>query len=164
MQRRARSMRTTGLLALATSAALIASGSQAGPQRWTRVMTTAGFTLDQPLGWMSLATAPDRVDIVSRGCRRPALVICDGEAQITVRSEPIVAKPKALKSKACWSLEEQLSEADEGPGHRSHTRVLTCDIGPRRFLIVERHWKGDKLAASYGRIAIRMAKSLRYPG
>jgi hypothetical protein len=148
-----------GLLAIGLAA-------QAAPQRWTHVATTAGFSLDQPLGWMSIGTAADRVDIVSRGCRQAGVTICDGEAEITVRSEVIVAKPKALalKSRACWSLEEKLSEADEGPGHRSQTTELTCAIGARRFLIVERHWKGDKRAASYGRIAIRMAKSLRYPG
>jgi hypothetical protein len=161
-------MRETGLLTLILAVSLAATvaasgGAQAAPQRWARVVTTAGFALDQPLGWMSVGTATDRVDIVSRGCRQPGVVICDGEAQITVRSEAIVAKPKAIKSKACWSLEEQLSEAGEGPGHRSQTSVLTCDIGARRFLIVERHWKGDKRSASYGRIAIRMAKSLRYP-
>jgi hypothetical protein len=158
-------MRKTGLLTLILAAALsVGLGAQAAPQRWTRVVTTAGFSLDQPLGWMSIATAADQLDIVSRGCRQPGVVICDGEARITVRSESIVAKPKVLKSRACWSLEEQLSEADEGPRHRSQTSVLTCDIGARRFLIVERHWKGDKRSASYGRIAIRMAKSLRYPG
>jgi hypothetical protein len=157
-------MRKTGLLILILAASLaMGPAARAAQQRWAHVVTAAGFALDQPLGWMSLAAAPDRVDIVSRGCRQPTVVICDGEARITVRSEAIVAKPKALKSKACWSLEEQLSEADEGPGHRSQTSVLTCDIGARRFLIVERHWKGDKRSASYGRIAIRMAKSLRYP-
>ena len=164
MRRTGGPMRKTGLLTVILAASLaMGLDAQAAPQRWTRVVTTAGFALDQPLGWMSLATAPDKVDIVSRGCRQPGVIICDGEARITVRSEPIVAKPKAIKSKACWSLEEQLSEADEGPGHRSQTSVLTCDISARRFLIVERHWKGDKRSASYGRIAIRMAKSLRYP-
>jgi hypothetical protein len=157
-------MRTAGLLILAIATALIAAAAQAAPQKWTHVSTTAGYSLDQPLGWMSIATAPDQVDIVSRGCRQPGVVICDGESRITVRSEVIVAKPKVLKSKACWSLEEKLSEADEGPRHRSQTTELTCTIGARRFLIVERHWKGDKRTASYGRIAIRMAKSLRYPG
>ncbi len=157
-------MRTAGPLTLAVAAALTAVTAQAAPQRWTKISTFAGYSLDQPLGWMSIATAPDQVDIVSRGCRQPGVVICDGEARITVRSEAVVAKPKVLKSKACWSLEEKLSEAEEGPRHRSQTTELTCTIGARRFLIVERHWKGDKRAASYGRIAIRMAKSLRYPG
>jgi hypothetical protein len=165
MQRPAGSRRPTALLSLALGAAIAGGGfAQAAPQRWAHIATTAGFALDQPLGWMSIGTTPDRLDIVSRGCRQPGVTICDGEAQITVRSEPIVAKPKALKSRACWSLEEKLSEADEGPRHRSQTTELTCEIGARRFLIVERHWKGDKRAASYGRIAIRMAKSLRYPG
>jgi hypothetical protein len=163
MQRRAKSMRTTGLLALILAAS-VTTGAQAAPQKWTRVTTAAGYSLDQPLGWMSIGTAPDQVDIVSRGCRQPGVVICDGESRITVRSEPIVAKPKALKSKACWSMEEKVSEADEGPRHRSQTSEFSCDIGARRFVIVERHWKGDKRSASYGRIAIRMAKSLRYPG
>jgi hypothetical protein len=162
MQRPASFLRTTGLsLILAAS---LAAGAQAAPQKWAHVATTAGFALDQPLGWMSIGTAADRVDIVSRGCRQPGITICNGEAEITVRSEAIVAKPKALKSRACWSLEEKLSEADEGPGRRIQTTELSCAIDARRFLIVERHWKGDKRAASYGRIAIRMAKSLRYPG
>jgi hypothetical protein len=164
MQRPIGSMRLRPLLGLTIAAALAAGGpALAAPQRFTHVATAAGFSLDQPLGWMSIGTTPDRVDIVSRGCRQPNVTICDGEAEITVRAETIVAKPKALKSRACWSLEEKLSEADEGPGHRSQSMLLTCEIGPRRFLIVERHWKGDKRAASYGRIAIRMAKSLRYP-
>lgn len=158
-------MRTLRLVVLVIAGSLAAGlGADAAPQRWTRVATTAGFSLDQPLGWMSIATSADRVDIVSRGCHQARVVICDGEAEITVRSEPIVAKPKVLKSRACWSLEEKLSEADEGPRHRSQTTELICAIGARRFLIVERHWKGDKRAASYGRIAFRMAKSLRYPG
>ena len=164
MQRRARSMRTAGFLALTLAAGLAGAGAQAAPQRWSHVATSAGYSLDQPMGWMSVGTAPERLDIVSRGCRQPSGTPCDGEAQITVRSEPIVAKPKALKARACWSLEEKLSEAAEGPRRRSQTTELSCEIGARRFLIVERHWKGDKRSASYGRIAIRMAKSLRYPG
>ena len=163
MRRAARSRRVARLLVLAAALAA-AAGAQAAPQRWTRVATTAGFSLDQPLGWMSIGTAADRVDIVSRGCHQAGVTICDGEAQITVQSEAIVARPKVLKSRACWSLEEKVSEADEGPRHRSQTTELTCTIAARRFLIVERHWKGDQRAASYGRIAIRMAKSLRYPG
>jgi hypothetical protein len=167
MRRPARSRRPTRLLplVLAALAALAAGASaEAAPQRWAHVATAAGFSIDQPLGWMSIGTAPDQVDIVSRGCRQPGLIICDGEARITVRSEAIAAKPKALKSKACWSMEEKVSEADEGPRRRSQTSEFSCDIGARRFVIVERHWKGDKRSASYGRIAIRMAKSLRYPG
>jgi hypothetical protein len=157
-------MRKTQLLILTLAACLASAGVQAAPQRWTRIRTSAGYALDQPQGWMSLAAAADEVDIVSRGCRQPGVVICDGEARITVRAEPIAAKPKALKAKACWSLEEKVSEAAEGPGRQSRTSELSCDIGARRFLIVERHWKGDKRSASYGSIAIRMAKSLRYPG
>jgi hypothetical protein len=164
MQRPAKTMRVTGLVALALAVFLASVSAQAAPQRWTRVKTTAGYALDQPLDWTSIGTAPDQVDIVSRGCVQPGVAICHGEARITVRAEPIVAKPKALKSKACWSLEEQVSEAAEGPGHGIRTSELSCEIGARRFLIVERHWQGDKRSASYGRIAIRMAKSLRYPG
>ena len=165
MQRRTKTMLKTGLIALTFIASLAsAAGAEAAPQRWTRVKTTGGFAVDQPLGWMSIGTAADEVDIVSRGCRQPGVMICDGEARITVRAEPIVAKPKALKAKACWSLEEKVSEAAEGPGHGIRTSEFSCDIGARRFLIVERHWQGDKRSASYGSIAIRMAKSLRYPG
>lgn len=158
-------MRKTGFVALTLMASLAAAaGAQAALQHWTRVKTAAGYAVDQPQGWMSIATRADEVDLVSRGCRQPGVVICEGEAQITVRAEPILAKPKALKSKACWSLEEKVSEPAEGAGHGIRTSALSCDIGARRFLIVERHWKGDKRSASYGRIAIRMAKSLRYPG
>jgi hypothetical protein len=164
MHRRAKTMRTTAAVALAVATGLAGAGAQAALQRWTRVKTPDGYAVDQPQGWTSLAGGGDQVDIVSRGCRQPGVVICDGEARITVRSEPIVAKPKALKAKACWSLEEKVSEAAEGPGRRSRTSELSCDIGARRFQIVERHWKGDKRSASYGRIAMRMAKSLRYPG
>jgi hypothetical protein len=160
MQRPTGWMPTAGLiLALA-----LASGAAAAPQRWMRVVTTAGFTLDQPVGWARVGDAPDRVDIVSRGCRQAGVVICPGESEISVRAEVITAKPKTIPSKACWSLQEIQSEADEGAGRRIETSQLSCDIGARRFLITERHWKGDKRSALYGRIAIRMAKSLRYPG
>jgi hypothetical protein len=146
-------------------AALLAVGLGAqAAQRWTRVTTTAGFSVDQPLGWRSVGTSPDRVALVSEGCRREGVGICDGETEITVRSEPIVATPKALRPKACWSLEEALSETEVSPGRRTQTTQLSCTIGDRRFVIVERHWKGDKRSASYGRVAMRMAKSLRYPG
>jgi hypothetical protein len=152
-------------MALALAACLASAGAQAAPQRWTRVKTAGGYAVDQPVGWSSIiGAAPDQVDIVSRGCVQPGVAMCDGEARITVRAEPIVAKPKALKSKACWSLEEKVSEAVEGPRRQSRISELSCDIGARRFQIVERHWKGDKRSASYGRIAMRMAKSLRYPG
>lgn len=158
-------MRHTRLLAFALAAALAASaGAEAAPQRWTRVTTTAGFSVDQPVGWRSVGSSPDRIDLVSEGCRRESVGICDGETEITVRSEPIVAKPKALRPKACWSLEEALSETEASPGRRTQNTQLSCTIGARRFVIVERHWKGDKRAASYGRVAMRMAKSLRYPG
>src|SRR5258707_15093684 len=104
MQRPARAMPPKGLLIPTLVAALVvAGGAQAAPQRWTHLTTTAGYSLDQPMGWMSIATAPDRVDIVSRGCHQAGVTICDGEAEITVRSEAVVAKPKVLKSKACWS-------------------------------------------------------------
>jgi hypothetical protein len=147
-----------------TAAALALPAAAAPPQKWQRVVTTAGFTLDQPVGWARVGDATDRVDIVSRGCRQPGVVICPGEAEISVHAEAITAKPKAIKAKACWSLEEKLSETLEPAGQRIEASTLTCDIGPRRFFIVERHWKGDKRSAFYGRVAIRMAKSLRYPG
>jgi hypothetical protein len=153
------------LMTLSLAAMLAAAaGAEAAPQKWTRVVTSAGFSLDQPVGWARVGDASDRVDIVSRGCRQPGVVICPGESEISVHAESIVARPKALKSKACWSMQETRSEADEGPGRRIESSELSCDIGARRFVIAERHWKGDKRAAAYGRIAIRMAKSLRYPG
>lgn len=152
------------LLAALVAASLAAGLGAQAAQRWTRVTTTAGFSVDQPLGWRSVGSSPDRIDLVSEGCRREGVVICDGETEITVRSEPIVTKPKALRPKACWSLEETVSETPEGPGRRTQNSQLSCIIGDRRFVILERHWKGDKRAASYGRVAIRMAKSLRYPG
>lgn len=157
-------MREPKLMAALVAAALAAGFGAQAAQRWTRVTTTAGFSVDQPLGWRSVGSSPDRIDLVSEGCRRAGVGICDGETEITVRSEPIVAKPKALRPKACWSLEEALSETEVSPGRRTQNTRLACTIGDRRFVIVERHWKGDKRSASYGRVAMRMAKSLRYPG
>jgi len=82
--------------------------------------------------------------------------------EILVSSEPFGGKPARIK--ACWNLTETVSEAEDGPGRRTEVSQLSCTIGARRFFIVERHWKGDKHAARYSRIAMRMAKSLRYPG
>ncbi len=124
-------------------------------------MSTAGFSVDRPPGWATAGTSTDRFDIVSGGCRREGLVICDGEAEIVVSSEPFAGK--LTRAKACWNLTETVSETQEGPSRRTQVSQLSCTIGARRFLIVERHWKGDKHAASYSRIAMRMAKSLRYP-
>jgi hypothetical protein len=138
--------------------------AQAAPLRWTRTATTAGFSVEQPAGWQMLGAAPERLDIVSGACRREGAVICDGEAEILVRAEPFAAKPRAIKSKACWSLQQTLSETADAVGRRMENSQLSCAIGDRRFVILERHWKGDRQAPAYGRIALRMAKSLRYPG
>jgi len=155
------------LLAAAITAGLLAgagAGAQAAPQRWARVVTRTGFSVDQPVGWQTLGTPGERLDIVNGACRREGAVICDGEAEILVRAEPFAARPSALKlkPKSCWSLQETLSQTPAA-GRWLTNSQLTCTIGDRRFVILERHWKGDKHAASYGRIAMRMAKSLRYP-
>jgi hypothetical protein len=76
-----------------------------------------------------------------------------------------MARPSRLKS--CWSLQESKTQEPPPPGSAESVELgdhLTCTIRDRRFTIRESHWKGDRNAASYGRIAIRMAKSLRYPG
>ena len=155
-------MRTTLLLSLL---AMLPVAGGAGPHaapRWTRFESTAGFSVDRPTDWDALGTSPDRLEIVSGRCHREGPLLCDGEAEIVVRSEPGAGKP--TRSKACWNLAEVVSESDERPGRRARNSVLSCAIGARRFVISERHWKGDKRAASYGRVAMRMAKSLRYPG
>jgi hypothetical protein len=152
------------ILVFATSLA-IGADAQAAPQRWTRVATPAGFSVDQPVGWLALpATPPASMGIVSGRCRATGVVICDGEAMIVVLSEPVVAKPTALRSKACWSMQETRTETEAPSGPQTQNTELSCTIADRRFRIQEHHWKGDKHAASYGRIAMRMAKSLRYPG
>jgi hypothetical protein len=157
-------MRKRRLLTLILAGGLTAATApQAAPQRWTRIATMAGFSVEEPVGWQSLGVAGERLDIVNGACRREGAVICDGEAEILVRAEPFAAKPSALKPKSCWSLQQTVSET-AAAGRRLENSQLTCTIGDRRFVILERHWKGDKHAASYGRIAMRMAKSLRYPG
>jgi hypothetical protein len=153
----------TGLLL--TLLALLPIAGGAGPHaapRWTRFVSTAGFAVDRPAGWDSVGTATDRLEIVSGHCPRQGPTLCDGAAEIVVGSEPSAGRP--TRSKACWNLAEVVSESDEGAGRRTRNSVLSCTIGARRFVISERHWKGDKRAAAYGRIAMRMAKSLRYPG
>jgi hypothetical protein len=164
MQRPASFVRTTGIsLVLAAS---LAAGAEAAPQRWAKIRTTAGFSLDQPVGWQMLAGPSDSLHIISGPCRAEAVIICAGESQIVVTSEP-AQRRSPLKVKSCWSLVETKTEDGYSPGNpRSVESVdhLTCTIGDRQFSILESHWKGDKRAASYGRIAIRMAKSLRYPG
>jgi hypothetical protein len=153
----------TGLLLTLLAMLPIAggAGSRAAP-RWTRFVSTAGFSVDRPAGWDTMVTSTDRLDIVSGRCRREGQVICDGEAEIVVRSEPGAGKP--TRSKACWNLAEAVFESEEQFGRRTQNSVLSCTIGARRFFISERHWKDDKHAATYGRVAMRMAKSLRYPG
>jgi hypothetical protein len=165
MRPRSRHLRTFWHFGLIAGMALgWSAAAQAAPQRWTRTAATSGFSIDQPVGWRTLGVAGDRVDIVSGTCRRAGAVICEGEAEILVRSEPTVPKPKALPAKSCWSLQETVSETADASGRRLRDSQLSCAIGDRRFVILERHWKGDKRSASYGRIAMRMAKSLRYPG
>jgi hypothetical protein len=153
----------TGLLLTLLAMLPVAGGADphAAP-RWTRFVSTAGFSVDRPAGWDAVGAATDRLEIVSGHCRRQGPAPCDGEAQIVVGSEPGSGRP--TRSKACWNLAEVVSENDEGAGRRTQTSVLSCTIGARRFAISERHWKGDRRAATYGRVAMRMAKSLRYPG
>jgi hypothetical protein len=153
----------TGLLITLLAMLPIAGG--AGPHaapRWTRFVSTAGFSVDRPTGWDAAGSSPDRLEIVSGRCPRQGPAPCDGEAQIVVGSEPSTGTP--TRSKACWNLAEVVSESDDGAGRRTRNSVLSCTIGARRFVISERHWKGDTRAATYGRVAMRMAKSLRYPG
>jgi hypothetical protein len=147
-------------------AALVGAGAaaQAAPLHWTRVATTDGFSVERPDGWMTLGVAGERVDIVSGACRQGSAIVCPGEAEILVRAEPVATRRKALKAKACWSLVETVTETADASGRRLQNSQLSCAIADRRFVILERHWKGDKHAAAYGRIAMRMAKSLRYPG
>lgn len=151
-------MRLGFLFLLATATAFSAD---AAPQRWAKAMPTADFSVDQPMGWAKTVGPLDRLDLVNFACRPTVAGLCDGQAEISVRSEP--GAPKAARTQACWNLAETVSETQVGPGRRTQTSQLSCSIGPRRFVIVERHWKGDKHAANYERISMRMAKSLRYP-
>lgn len=153
-------MRGWGFLGLLAATAAISA--QAAPQRWVRAVPTADFSVDRPVGWTPVGGPADRLDLVSTPCRPDAaMALCEGQASISVRSEP--GALKAGRTKSCWNLVETLSEAELSPGRRVEATQLSCAIGPRRFTIVERHWKGDKHTASYDRIAMRMAKSLRYP-
>ena len=157
-------MRRLLFLILLTAAA--AFGAEAAPQRWVKAVPTADFSVDRPVGWTPVAGAPDRLVLMSLPCRPDGVALCDGQAEISVRSEPAPPKPgppKPVRLKACWNLVETLSEAEVGPGRRIEATQLNCTIGPRRFVIIERHWKGDKHTASYDRITMRMAKSLRSP-
>jgi len=153
-------MRVLSFLVLLT-ATTVASGVAAAPQRWIKAVAVGEFSVDQPVGWTPAIGPPERLDLLSIPCRPNGAVLCDGQAEISVRSEPGAAKP--TRTTACWNLVQTLSESEASPGRRVETTQLSCAIGPRRFTIVERHWKGDKHTASYGRIAMRMAKSLRYP-
>ena len=157
-------MRHIGFLFLL--AAATAFSAHAAPQRWTKAVPSADFSVDHPVGWAPMAGPPDRLGLVNFPCPQTgagttAATLCEGQAEITVRSEP--GAPKAARTQACWNLAETVRETQVGPGRRAQTTQLTCSIGPRRFTIAERHWKGDKHAANYERIAMRMAKSLRYP-
>lgn len=152
-------MRRLGfVLLLATATAFSA---EAAPQRWAKAMPTADFSVDQPVGWAKVAGPADRLDLVNFACRPTAAGLCEGQAEISVRSEPGAAK--VARTQACWNLTETVTEAQISAGHRTQTSQLSCSIGPRRFVIVERHWKGDRHAANYERVTMRMAKSLRYP-
>lgn len=142
-------------------AAALTGGVAHADQQWTRHVSPSGFSVDRPQSWETVGAPPDRLVIASGHCRREAGGLCEGEAQIVVRWEPGGGKP--ARAKACWDLAETLSETDVGPGRRTQNRLLSCTIGARRFLISERHWKGDKNTAGYGRVAMRMVKSLRYP-
>ena len=140
--------------------------AHSAPQRWAKAMPTADFSVDRPIGWAATAGPADRLYLVNFACRpiaagQAGAGLCEGQAEISVRSE--AGAPKAARTQACWNLVETVSETQVAPGRRTQTSQLSCAIGPRRFLIVERHWKGDRHAASYERIAMRMAKSLRYP-
>jgi hypothetical protein len=147
------------LILLAATAAAFAV--EAAPQRWAKAVPTGDFSVDRPVGWTAAEGPGDRLALLSIPCRPAGAALCDGQAEISVRWEP--AATKATKAQACWSLAETMSEVEVSPGRRIETSQLSCPIGQRRFVIVERHWKGDKHTASYGRIAMQMAKSLRYP-
>jgi hypothetical protein len=153
-------MRTLSFLILLATAGS-ALDAEAAPQRWVKAVPTGDFSVDRPVGWTPAGMPGDRLDLLSIPCRPTGAVLCDGQAEISVRWEP--AATKVTKAKACWSLAETMSEAEVSPGRRIETSQLSCPIGQRRFVIVERHWKGDKHTASYGRIAMQMAKSLRSP-
>ena len=140
------------------------AAANAAPQKWARVLAPAGFSIDQPVGWRLSGAAGGGLMVDNQACPGRGAPLCDGGAEITVRSEPVVAKPKAIRAKACWSLQETLSETVDASGRRAENNQLSCAIADRRFVLVERHLKGDKHAPNYGRFLIRMAKSLRYPG
>src|SRR3954469_20361680 len=101
------------ILPMAMAAGL---GAQAAPQRWIKAVATADFSVDQPVGWTAAGGPADRLDLLSIPCRPNGAVLCDGQAEISVRSEPAAAKP--THATACWNLVETLSESDVGPGHR----------------------------------------------
>jgi len=151
--------RLSFLVLLATAATAL--GAQAAPQRWLKAVPVGEFSIDQPAGWTPMGGPGERLDLMSLPCRADGAVLCDGQAEISVRSEAAPAKPG--RAQACWNLVETVTETEVAPGRRIETSQLSCAIGARRFIIVERHWKGDKHTASYQRIAMRMAKSLRYP-
>lgn len=156
-------MRTPLLLTLAAVASLAAAGGGEAAQGWTRFSSSAGFSVDRPVGWVAAGNSPaGGLHIVSGPCRHDPAIICGGEAQILVTSEASAGKP--AHARACWNLAQAAWEDEIGPGAFEQVRRLSCTIGARHFTITERHWKGDKHAASYGRITMRMAKSLRYPG
>src|SRR3954466_12548084 len=128
---------------LATAAATGVAATSASPtrawgapQRWTKLVTTAGFSVDQPADWTPMSGPADRVGLVNFPCHSAGAALCDGQAEGTVRSEP--GAPKATRTQACWNLAETVSEAQVGPGRRLQTTELSCSIGARRFTIVER--------------------------
>jgi len=154
---------TTVSLALALAAGFAV---RAAPERWTRFVSSAGFSVDRPEAWISIDPRPDLLHIVSGPCRLTAVIICHGESQIVVVSAP-AANPKPSRLHACWSMEETSKDDPPlSPGHADSIlsgHTLTCVIGDRRFTIRESHWRDDRNSARYERTAFRMAKSLRYP-
>jgi|SRR6185312_12625378 len=143
-----------------------ASSAHAAPERWTRFVSAAGFSVDRPAAWVSDEPRPDALHIVSGPCRRTAAGVCHGESEITVVSAP-APHPKPSRLHACWSMQETSKDDPPlSPGHADSIlsgHTLSCVIGDREFAIRESHWKGDRNAARYERTAFRMAKSLRYP-
>lgn len=151
------------ILSLALAAAFAV---RAAPERWTRFVSSAGFSVDRPAAWVSIDPRPELLHIVSGPCRQTAATVCHGESQIVVVATPAV-KPKPSRLHSCWSMEETSKDDPPlSPGHPDSIlahHTLSCVIGDRRFTILESHWKDDRNSARYERTAFRMAKSLRYP-
>jgi hypothetical protein len=159
--------------------------------RWGLFRSETGFSVSYPESWVRKGISKDRLTILSSTGGADAVVIKDGQAEISVAEAEIFEKltlaalidhyttgaevlsrlmveNKRSANGGCKTFEKVVSKESLVP-HEDGARPvpyivntdLFCEINHDKFVVALRNFEGDKGQELYQRIAFKMAETLR---